>query len=153
MLMRDLSELNINEGGRPVRRAPPTQAMIDAFQKRFGVTLPPSLLSLLRHSNGGHPELNVVPERGWAIDRFYFLDDDRYSELGLWKAMEHWRPILGDDALPIATDGGGNQFFLDLAATPPSVKGCVHDERFAIVEIARSLEAMLDALAADPDAV
>jgi hypothetical protein len=29
--MRDLSELNVNEGGRPVRRAPPTQATIDAF--------------------------------------------------------------------------------------------------------------------------
>ena len=39
-LMRDLSELNINEGGVPVGRPAPTEAVIGAFQARFGVVLP-----------------------------------------------------------------------------------------------------------------
>jgi hypothetical protein len=40
--------------------------------------------------------------------------------------------------LPFAEDGEGNQFRLDMRASPAAVKVCVHDENFAILDIAPS---------------
>lgn len=157
--MRNLSELNVNEGGMPTRRAAPTDAVIEAFQAHFGVRLPEDYLKLLRHSNGGHPELDSIQPVGrlgaarWAVNRFYHLDDDRASASSLWVATERWRHILGAFTLPFAVDGGGNQFFLDLRTSPPAVKLCVHDENFSVIEIAPSFEAFVDALSVDPDMI
>jgi hypothetical protein len=83
--MRNFSILNINEGGRPVQREKPTNEIIDAFQTHFGIRLPEAYLELLRHSNGGHPELDTIAPVGrsgaarWAVNRFYHLDGDRRS--------------------------------------------------------------------------
>jgi hypothetical protein len=157
--MRELSELNINEGGTPVRRAAPTSAAVSAFQKHFSIVLPEEYLQLLRHSNGGHPELDSIEPTGrpgaarWAVNRFYHLDNDQTSPTSLWAAMEQWKSILGKGAVPIADDGGGNQFFLDLKAIPPKVKVCIHDENFSIVDIAPSFEAFIDGLSTDPDMI
>lgn len=159
-LMRDLSELNINEGGKPVQRPAPTRKAIEAFQTHFGITLPEEYLHLLRHSNGGHPELDSVEPIGrpgaarWSVNRFYHLDDnDKVSTTSLWVVAERWCSMLGKDALPFAADGGGNQFFLDLKTSPAAVKVCIHDEGFSIVDIAPSLELFIDSLSVDPDMV
>jgi hypothetical protein len=157
--MRDLSELNINEGGSPVVRPAPTAAVIGAFQAHFGVVLPEGYLRLLRFANGGHPELDSIEPIGrpgaapWAVDHFCFLDDDRTASESLWVAMATWRPELGRDAVPFAFDAFGNPFVLDLKSVPPAVKACVHDDGFAIVDIAPSFEAFIDALHIDPDMV
>jgi hypothetical protein len=156
--MRDLSELNLNEGGGPVARAAPSREVIAAFESRFGVTIPEAQLQLLRHSNGGHPERDSIlsPDGSWArwsVNRFHHLDTDETDTSGLWAAMKQWRPVLGPLTLPFAADGGGNPFFLDLRVGPPSVKVCLHDEGFAVVEVAPSFEAFVDALSIDPDAV
>jgi len=153
--MRNLSELNINEGGEPVTRPAPTKDVINAFQARFGLVLPEEYLRILRHSNGGHPELDAVEPiaAGWAINHFYHLDDDRTSTRSLWFATEEWRSVLGKNALPFAESGGGDPFFLDLTTTPPSVKVCAHDENCAIVDLAPSLEAFIDGLTIDPDMI
>jgi hypothetical protein len=157
--MRNLVELNINEGGKRVKRPAPTKDVIDAFQAHFAVTLPDDYLQLLRHSNGGHPELDSIEPIGrlgaarWAVNRFYHLDDDKTSTASLWLATERWRSTLGKDALPFAADGGGNQFFLDFKTSPPTVKVCVHDEGFSIMDVAPSLEAFVNALSIDPDMV
>jgi hypothetical protein len=156
--MRNLSELKINDGGKPVRRRAPTNDDVEAFQARFRVTLPDEYLFLLRHSNGGHPELDTVfpigqPENVWSVNEFYHLDDDKSAPSSLWLAMERWRTILGGNALPFAADGGGNQFFLDLGISPPAVKVCIHDESFLVVDLAPSLDAFIDALYIDPDMI
>jgi hypothetical protein len=157
--MRNLSELNINENGRPVRRPEPATDVVAAFQAHYGIILPEDYLRLLQHSNGGHPELDSIAPIGrpgaarWAVNRFYHLDEERTSSGSLWIAVERWRPKLGKDALPFATDAGGNQFFLDLGTSPPAVRVCVHDEDYAIVDIAPSLEAFVDHLAIDPDMI
>src|SRR5215469_13672208 len=128
--MRNLSELNINEGGKRVDRLAPSKEIINAFQDHFAVTLPENYLKLLRHSNGGHPELDSIEPLGrpgasrWAVDQFYHLDNDRASAVSLWTATEQWQRILGKKTIPFARDGGGNQFFLDLKTSPPSVKVC-----------------------------
>lgn len=157
--MRNLTELNINEGGKPVARPAPTKSVIDTFQNHFGVIIPEEYLRILRHSNGGHPELDSIEPVGrpgaarWAVNHFYHLDEDRTSSRSLWVAMERWRPQLGRDALPFADDGCGNQFFLDLTTLPPAVKVCVHDEGFAMVDIAPSLEVFIESLSIDPDMI
>jgi hypothetical protein len=157
--MRDFSELNINEKGKPVGRPSPTGETISEFQSHFGVMLPESYVKLLRHSNGGHPEVDSIepvnrPKSArWAVNRFYHLDGDKTSTANLWNVTDKWRKILGESTIPFAADGGGNQFFLDLKTLPPSVKVCVHDGGFSIVEIAPSFETFIDALSIDPDMI
>jgi hypothetical protein len=157
--MRNLAELNINEEGQPVRRDAPSPAIVREFETEFGVSLPEAYLTLLRHANGGHPQLDSVepmdnPKTGrWAVNWFYHLDRDEASATSLWAAMRQWRPVLGKEAVPIASDGGGNQFFLDLHTNPPRVKVCVHDEQFSIVDIAPAFEVFIERLAQDPDMI
>jgi len=157
--MRNLDELNINEGGKPVRRAAPSGDIISEFERYCGFSLPEDYLRLLNHANGGHPELDsILPLQEanagrWAVNLFYRLDGDKSSDVGLWKAVETWRPILGKLSLPFATDAGGNQFYLDLSNDPPDVKVCVHDENFRTVDIAPSLEVFIDGLEIDSDMI
>src|SRR4051812_3586299 len=139
--MRNLLELNINEGGKRVSRPPPSQEVINAFQSHFGVRLPESYLELLHHSNGGHPELDSIepvgrPGKGpFAVNRFYHFDKDKNSNGSLWAAVEKWRNVLGEGALPFAGDSGGNQFFLDLKIASAPVKICLHDQNFSIMDV------------------
>jgi len=80
--MRDLSELNINEGGEPVSRPAPSSRVVAEFQSRFGITLPGPYLQFLQYVNGGHPELDSFrgsdrPEsQRWSVNRFHHLDDN-----------------------------------------------------------------------------
>jgi hypothetical protein len=78
---------------------------------------------------------------------------DKSSTTSLWNATKVWRSILGKEAFPFAEDGGGNQFFLDLKTTPDSVKVCIHDENFLIVDLAPSFSAFIDALSLDAETI
>ena len=157
--MRDLAELNINQGGLPVSRSPPSPAVVAAFEREFGITIPTELLALLRHSNGGHPELDLykpptwTSDYMWAVNHFHFLNDDKGAIEGVWRTTAEWRHVLGATALPFADTGGGDEFFLDLSQTPARVGVTVHDENFRVVWLAHSLEAFLDGLVLDPDAI
>jgi hypothetical protein len=97
--MRNISELNINVGGRRVGRVAPSNEVICAFQDHFGIALPEAYLKLLRHSNGGHPELDSIEPihrsgaAHWSVDHFYYLDDDRTSSQSLWAVMKEWAGI------------------------------------------------------------
>lgn len=151
--MRNLSELNINIGGKPVGRLAPTEELFASFESETGLILPLELRELLLFSNGGHPELDGVGGKHgqYAVSRFHHLHaDDRDSE-SLWYAVKHWRPYLGEFALPFASTGGGDQFFLDLSTQPACVKLCRHDEAMRIVYIAPSFENFIDSLEIDPD--
>lgn len=153
--MRDLSELNINEGGRQVSRPAPTEVLIADFESKTGMHLPAELRGLLQFANGGHPELDAVggSDGQFAVDTFYHLTPDDFGPESLWYAVEHWTPTLGKKALPFATDAGGNQFFLDLSETPAPVKLCLHNEAMLIADIAPSFEAFIDLLEIDPDMI
>ena len=63
--MRNLAELNINEGGKAVERPAPSREDIVEFEQAFGVSLLPGLSFLLQASNGGHPEFDAVGGPEW----------------------------------------------------------------------------------------
>jgi len=155
--MRNLDELNVNEGGRPVTRRPPTAAQIANFQSHFGVVLPDDYLALLRHSNGGHPEQDSFKPKGlvedvfWGVNRFYFLNEDQDDLEGLWAATKEWRGVLHTNIVPIGNDGGGNQLLLLFGQDPPSVELCIHDEGMRNIHVADSFGEFIDMLTEDPD--
>jgi hypothetical protein len=158
-MMRNLADLNINEGGQVVRRPKPTDKDIAAFERQIGHSLPPEYLQLLRFVNGGHPQLDSFVPKGadednkWAVNIFYNLGPDKNDIGGLWKAVEGWQKVLGKLRLPIACDSGGNQIVLNLRKEPATVELCIHDEGFHIVPVADSLEQFLDFLSVDPDMI
>lgn len=155
--MRDLAELNINDGGERVTRLPPSDSVIAEFERECGLKLPGQLLKLLRHSNGGHPELDSYDPDGidspnsFGVDKLFHLSDEKDSPYSLWEAIRVWRPYIGDNALPFAEDGGGNIAFLDLSANPAPVRVCWHDENFRTGFLAQSFEMFIDGLTLDPD--
>ena len=155
--MRDLTELNINDGGKPVTRQPPSSAAISAFERATGLRIPAAMLELLRHSNGGHPELDSYNPNGvedtnsFGINVFYNLTDDKTATDSLWEAIQVWRPYVGSHALPFAEDGGGNILFLDQSVDPASVKVCWHDENFLVGDMAPTFEALIDGLCENPE--
>jgi hypothetical protein len=153
--MRNLAELNINEGGRPVERPTPSEKLFHEFESKTGLRIPPELRELLKFSNGGHPELDSVHgSRGqFAVDTFYHLTPDDRGPESLWYAAENWGAILGRAALPFAADAGGSQFFLDLGCAPARVRLCLHAEGMRIVDVSCSLDEFLNALEIDPDMI
>ncbi len=153
--MRNLMELKINDGGKPVSLPPPTDEDVSHIEKYFGLIVPMSLISFLRFSNGGHPEVNAVGgvDGQYAINRFYHLTSDVKDSEGLWSAINTWRPILGNEAIPFANDGGDNQFFLDLSDSPPSVKVCLHDEGMKKIMLSKTFDEFIDGLDFDEDMI
>ena len=136
------------------RRAPRAQD-IDDFERTFGVLLPLGLTRLLNVANGGHPELDAVCGAAgqFSVNRFYHLCANDNGTESLRYAMTHWRPILGLQAIPFANTGGGDQFFIDLADSPPTVKLCLHRNETLIVQVAPSFEIFIDELAIDLDMI
>jgi hypothetical protein len=145
--VRDLEELNINEGGRPVKRPAPTAEHIRAFERKFGVRLAQAHVVLLKHANGGHPELNVFykGDCDWGVDVFLHLSDEDAHPSGLWRAMADYGGLLGEACIPFAFDGGGNVFYVDAGSVGAPVWLWLHHppER---VFLAPSFEAFVDGL-------
>jgi hypothetical protein len=157
--MRDLAEINMNEGGDPVTRKPPTAAQVSRFQTHFGVVLPNEYLEFLRHANGGSPEIDSFRPKGlveddlWGVNRFYFLNNDREDLEGVWKATEEWRAVLHTNIVAIGDDAGGNQIILLFDKMPPSVELCIHDEGMRMIHVADSFGEFIDMLTEDPDMI
>jgi hypothetical protein len=156
--MRNLDELNINDGGKKITRPAPSEKQIKDFQEQFKLSLPKEYIELLQYSNGGHPELDSFRIENedsidlWGINRFYHLDDDKQSLENLWRATEEWQKVLGTSIVPIENDGGGNQICLDMSSNG-AVFLCIHDRKFRRIEIAQSIVEFIDLLEEDPDMI
>ena len=117
--MRDLNELNLNEGGRRVAALPPTAHQLAVVEQLVGATLPETYIRFLQFSNGGHPERNLFEiERdgqrfGWGVNSFFHIasDVETTDDVGdvVWNYHHRW-PGTPRELLPIARDGGGNLF-------------------------------------------
>ena len=157
--MRDLDEIEINEGGDPVARQPPTDDQVRDFQSHFQVELPEEYLILLCHSNGGHPKLDsfrpkgLTEEHSWGLNRFYHLSDDKTDIDSLWRTTAAWRMAVGQNVVPVANDSGGNQIMLDYRSCPPSVTICIHDDGYRMVDVADSFGEFIEMLCEDPEMI
>ena len=109
-----------------------TDAALDAFEARQGVTLPPALRALYRWHDGGDLfgldflrleslEFNRVAWAELAADRMTDLDEDIVSHppgaIRLLYATGDWLPFLHD--------GGGNHVAIDLHPGPAGRPGQV----------------------------
>lgn len=151
--LRDLSELNITENGKPVERPAPSDELVGSFREHFGIAmLDSSHIELLRHANGGRPELNCfktgvdAESKCWVVDRFYCLDEERSTDGSLWVATEEWRKFLNRDILPFAEDEAGNPFLLDLSRVPNSVEICLREENMKIVKLCHTFQGFINGL-------
>lgn len=155
--MRDIKQLNLNDGGKPVSRLPPGPDVLSALEIHFNVRLPAEYVEFLNLSNGGHPELDTIQhdlsgrEFGSPVNRFFILDSDIEHPESVWKNSSEWAGILGPKSIVIAGDGGGNVFFIDCNDSPSYVKFCNHEERFSVVDIAPSFSEFVDKLSKNPD--
>lgn len=153
--MRDLTELNINEGGKPVSRRKPLQSDIEAFEQHFRVVLPKSYVFLLQFSNGGHPEVdsfcvNDDPADLWNLNHFYHLLPEVTDSENLWEETSNLQGILGSGVVPIGDDGGGNTVFLSYDSDPPNIKLVIVDS-MEIVKVCDTFERFIDNLRMNPD--
>ena len=156
--MRNLGELNINEGGKKISRKPPTDKEIKEFEKEIGVKLPLEYIQLLKYSNGGHPEVDCfvpkgsTPDDTWGVNDFFYLNAEKDRFGNIYYEIGRWRSALGKKAIPFASDGGDNQFFLNFKNNPPSVEILVHDN-FRTIKAADTFEEFIDMLTYDPDMI
>jgi hypothetical protein len=157
--MRDLNELNINEGGRPVIRPQPTSQQLAFVENLVGAQLPPSYIAFLMFSNGGCPELdtfcfeNEGSHEEWAVDRFFHIASDMDStESVVWNYRHRW-PGAPKEILPIGRDGGGNLVCLDLSnPVKEKVVLWIHDTlHHSLLMVANSFEEFIDSLVMNPD--
>jgi len=153
--MRDLKELNINEGGKPINRPAPSFDDMQRFMEHFGVSLPEEYISLLMFANGGGPEVGgftYYDGKGEsAIDCFYSLTSDESDLYGIWRRTEHLRAALSDANLPsdvvaIGENGGSDEIFLNMSNTPPSVHILYRTSGNSMPKIADSFEKFIDSL-------
>lgn len=148
----DIERININDGDKPTPGFNGDRSLINKIESIIGYELPSSYLELLEHNDGGHPELDsyfLDDKNSFGVNNFYSISN-KEEEL-LTNAISRWGSVLGRGMLPIAKDGGDNQFYLDLTDTPPSVWIYLHDENEARVKLASSLEEFIDGLTVDPD--
>lgn len=157
--MRNLSELNMNEGGKPVTRPQPTPDQISFVENLVGAKLPSSYVAFLTFSNGGCPELDTFyfevedSRQEWAADRFFHVSSElKLTENVVWNYKHRWDGAPRE-ILPIARDGGRNLICLDLTETGRGrVVLWVHDvPNQPLLAVAGSFEEFIDLLTVNPD--
>src|SRR5579863_1590229 len=113
----NVKRINLNFGGIPSHGYVGDFRCLEKISADMNVNIPDDYVAFLRHSNGGHPEVGSFSlgrndANLFDVDFFYATDtpgvecvEDIYFK---------WKDTLGNRALPIGRDGGGNQIYLAL---------------------------------------
>jgi hypothetical protein len=151
--VRNLKELNINDGGHPVARPAPSSHSLTMFAHEFGIQVPGLLQDLLAFSNGGHPELSVIDSDygEFAINTFYHLDDYDQGDESMFHALRVWRRFIDQRFLPFGNSSTGDQFCVDLSVPTNPVYICRHADEFRMIPLSSSFTEFLNGLRSDPD--
>jgi hypothetical protein len=161
--MRNLVELGMNEGPRPVAagklivRHPPTTQQISEFETAFHLRLPPDYIELLRFANGGHPRCCSFTTHGirdkvcWDVNLFFFLNDDTSALTSLWRQTSEWHAHFATTEVPIADDPCSNVILLSYDTPVPNVKVYVLDGN-RYLDVARTFGEFVDSLEMTSDA-
>ncbi|WP_411705408.1 SMI1/KNR4 family protein [Edaphovirga cremea] len=148
----NIDRLNINNGGIPTPGFNGDISLISDIEKLIGFALPSDYIKMLKLHDGGHPELDtysLTQNNTFGVSKFYSIGSQKYETLE--SAISRWGKVLGNGMLPIAKDGGDNQFYLDLNEKKPSVWIYLHDENETRVKLASSLEEFIEGLNVNPD--
>ena len=104
--MRDFAELNMNGGGKSVGRPAPTEELVREFEINFAIKLPEEYLVISNTLmvEGGvdtiSPSIGATSVFGRLIGST--ISTDKESSENLWHETTHWRPVLGEKAVPFA---------------------------------------------------
>ena len=97
----------------PTRRGPTPVEEIESFERRHRIRLPPSYREHLRTRGGGTPEPNCCIDEPRGVLLFvgliFSLDDEIMAE-----QLFPFPPPRESGFLPVATNGGGNYFLVEL---------------------------------------
>lgn len=123
--MRMLEELKLSD----VPPSPTTQEILE-IEKYIGYSLPHTYREFLKQANGGHPEVDTFEDNDgeqWAVNNFFSISSQFVSNDLIWNYQHRWSDIP-ESFLPIARDGFGNLFLLDLRNGSDGVWIWAHDE-------------------------
>lgn len=152
-----IERLNINIGGDPVAGYVGSDELFYEVGGMVGGCLPESYMQFIRTVDGGCPEIGCFllpgddPDNIFEVNEFYSFTDERIENIV--DVIKDWQSILGDGALPIGADGGGNQIYLVLTDEEPSVWIYLTDDEDdeVRIKVANSFEDFIASLMADPD--
>ncbi|WP_090313481.1 SMI1/KNR4 family protein [Duganella sp. CF517] len=152
--MMDVKRININLNGLPT---PPLadSEKIKELEKKIKLKLPRDYRQFLQIHDGGHPEIgSVIIDQNeltniFDVDWFYSIANSKIKSI--FEAIEQWKPVLGNEALPFAQDGGGNQFYLNLKSNEETVWLLLHDQNNKTIKIADNFAAFISLLQDNPD--
>ena len=151
----NIARLNVNVNGKVSNGFGGDSDIFEKIESRIGGRLPVEYVNFIRVADGGHPEIGSFlvpgshPDNFFDIDWFYSFDDQRIENISV--AIDRWGNELGSGTLPIGKDGGGNQIYLNLNDSLPSVWLYLHDENGAKIKIANSFQEFIASLTANPD--
>ncbi len=141
---------------------PLTEARISALERKLRIVLPAAYKSFLLLYNGGKPDPDCFPIRGWdrnpsgSIHYFDGIDKPINSSNIEWN-YRILRGRMPRELFPIAGDGSGNLICISLGgANKGSVYIWNHDEEHApptyqnVYFIAETFEAFVDSIYHEP---
>lgn len=149
--MRDIRELGINRGGKPVAGLALSDEEVHRFESAMGLAPPPAYRALLAISNGGHPEAACFLAEDEGV--VYEFEVGEFlcwgtGDGGVERETEVWRKASGrEDLVAFARTQGGDVFVLVRERVePPSVWICLHEEGFELSFVADTFEQFIDGL-------
>lgn len=150
----NIARININVGGRQSPGFAGSASEFSELGRLVGGALPASYVELMRHADGGTPEIGschpegVLNDELFDLDRFYALANPNVENVR--DVHARWSSVLGNGMLPLGEDGGGNQVYIALLDSPPAVWLYRHESGERL-KLASSLEAFIEALVPNPD--
>lgn len=153
----NIERLNVNVNGAPAPSFIGDKLIFDELAKRMGAPLPDDYIDFIMMADGGCPEigsffpLGESSENLFDIAWFYTFSNPAIEDIN--NVLDGWGKVLGGYMLPIACDGGGNQIYLNLKESVPSVWIYLHDEDGARVKLANSFEEFISGLRDNPDLI
>ena len=151
----DLRRININLNGSPTPPLADDSEEIVELENKMGFRLPSEYIGFLKTHDGGHPEIGSIilgeedPANIFDVDWFYSASNPAIKNLS--EAIDEWKPVLGDGALPFGQDAGGNQFYLNLSDKAPAVWLLLHDQEGKKIKIADNFSTFISMLQENPD--
>jgi hypothetical protein len=144
-----ISPVRTFEGGPPL-----SDADIDAFASKYGLTLTPSFRTFLRTTNGGRPERDLFAIQGLPGNpvgriHFFFGLNDAVESCNLDWNLDVFRDRIPAGMLPIATTEGSDKVCLSVSGQVFYWDAHAHSGTDSVHWLAEDLDAFVASLRSD----